>query len=103
MVSQATFTSTISNWSTAIALRTHSDPVSPGLVDVFDVLTAVNVAFQNGSAVVDAGCSFANTDVSPTDGCNSAVDVFDVIVLGVFPGPFIEWVKNAADMLLAAL
>lgn len=67
------------NALTGCSCPTHGDPASTGVIDVFDVLACVAVAFQNGPAFTDAGCPFSNTDVSPTGGCSGAVDVFDVL------------------------
>ena len=41
---------------------------------------ALGGVLQNGTPVVDAGCSLANTDVAGSGSvCSGAVDVFDVL------------------------
>ena len=53
----------------------HGDPVVNGVVDVLDVVKAVDVAFRNGASSIGPKCPFEDTDVS----CNGATDVFDVV------------------------
>jgi len=56
----------------------HADPVGcNGIVDVFDVVKAVDVAFRSGAPVVDPSstCPKENTDVT----CDDVTNVFDVV------------------------
>ncbi|HEX9750095.1 MAG TPA: hypothetical protein VGB22_02215 [candidate division Zixibacteria bacterium] len=55
----------------------HADPACDGLVNVFDVVLAVDVAFRNGAAVTDPLCPYERTDVN----CSDETDVFDVVAL----------------------
>jgi hypothetical protein len=51
------------------------NPVCDGVVNVFDVVVAVDVAFRAGTPVTDAGCPRERTDVD----CNGVTNVFDVV------------------------
>lgn len=54
----------------------HGDPVCDGVTDVQDVITAINVAFRNGSDLLDPLCPTANRlDVD----CSTNVDILDVV------------------------
>jgi hypothetical protein len=55
----------------------HTDPVCDGVINVLDVVQAVNVAFRAVTAPIEqsAGCSWTRTDVD----CNGTTNVFDVV------------------------
>ena len=56
------------------------DPQCDGIVNVLDVVRAVDVAFRNVGATQDADCPVARTDVN----CSGVTEVFDVVgVIGV--------------------
>ena len=57
----------------------NGDPQCDQVTDVFDVLGAVDVAFRNGSPVVDPlpQCPFESTNVT----CDNVTDVFDVLAV----------------------
>lgn len=53
-----------------------ADPQCDGVIDIFDVTSAVNVAFRNAAAMPDpnVACPWDKTDVN----CDGVTDVFDV-------------------------
>lgn len=56
----------------------HGNPVCDAAIcDVLDVVSAVNVAFRNGAALLDpnANCPYERTDVD----CSTFTDVIDVV------------------------
>jgi len=66
------------------------NPVCDGVVNVFDVVAAVDVAFRAGTPVTDAGCPRERTDVD----CNGVTNVFDVV-------KFVDVAFRAGDPALA--
>ena len=55
----------------------HGDPVPDGVLDIFDVVSVINVAFRDGAPMIDADCPHAGggrTDVN----CDGATDILDV-------------------------
>jgi hypothetical protein len=53
------------------------DPAPDGVVNVFDVIEAIDVAFRNGSPSQSIYCPFADTDVN----CDGTTNVFDVVAI----------------------
>ncbi|HEX9751351.1 MAG TPA: hypothetical protein VGB22_08735 [candidate division Zixibacteria bacterium] len=53
------------------------DPAPDGVVNVFDVIEAIDVAFRNGSPSQSIYCPFADTDVN----CDATTNVFDVVAI----------------------
>jgi len=51
------------------------DPYADGVVDVFDVVAAVDVAFRSGAPSAGQYCPYADTDVT----CDATTNVFDVV------------------------
>ncbi|HEX9749951.1 MAG TPA: S8 family serine peptidase [candidate division Zixibacteria bacterium] len=51
------------------------DPICDSVVNVFDVVSAVDVAFRAGAPIFDLACPRERTDVD----CNGVTNVFDVI------------------------
>lgn len=59
----------------------HGDPQADGVIDVFDVIQIIDIAFRGGSAIVDPDCphgSVGRTDLD-CDGATTIVDVTLVI------------------------
>jgi hypothetical protein len=54
---------------------THADPNDDDVVNVFDVVIAVSIAFRSEPPTQDILCPFESTDVD----CNGVTNVFDVV------------------------
>lgn len=67
------------NAGAVCACDCHADPQCDGVIDVLDVVAAVNVAFRNGAVLTDPSslCPFPRTDVN----CDAVTNVFDVVSL----------------------
>ncbi|HEX9751744.1 MAG TPA: hypothetical protein VGB22_10745 [candidate division Zixibacteria bacterium] len=65
------------DFSGACGCACHADPVCDGVTNVFDVVSAVDVAFRNGMATSDGDCPADRQEVN----CDGVVNVFDVVIL----------------------
>lgn len=63
----------------------HGDPATDAMLDVFDVIHAVDAAFSGLPSIIDPTCPHGGRD---DYNCDCSVDVFDVIAFieGVFSG-----------------
>lgn len=58
----------------------HADPQADGVIDIFDVIQTIDVAFRGGVAVVDSDCP--HDPVGRTDlNCDGATNIVDVSLL----------------------
>ncbi len=58
----------------------HADPQADGIIDVFDVVKCVEIAFRNEPPIVDSDCphgAIGRTDLN----CDGATDILDVTLL----------------------
>ena len=75
--------------STGCDCSLHGDPLTDGVLDVFDVIAAIDAAFSGATIIVDPTCPHAGRE---DFNCDCATDVFDVIsfievVFSGGPGP----------------